>query len=67
MTAPPAVEHRTGAFRASDGVEIRWQAWSPPHAAAAVLLSHGLGEHGGRYARLWSLQTADFSPVHAVV
>ncbi|MBV8681509.1 MAG: type I secretion system permease/ATPase [Caulobacteraceae bacterium] len=22
---------------------------------------------GGRYARLWSLQTADFSPVHAVV
>ncbi|HET6762171.1 MAG TPA: alpha/beta hydrolase [Longimicrobiaceae bacterium] len=54
MTPPAAraLEHRTGAFRAADGVEIRWQAWIPVHATAAVLLSHGLGEHGGRYARL---------------
>jgi alpha-beta hydrolase superfamily lysophospholipase len=47
-----AVEHRTGAFRAADGVEIRWQAWSPPEPSACILLSHGLGEHAGRYARL---------------
>jgi alpha-beta hydrolase superfamily lysophospholipase len=50
--SPDALEHRTGAFRAADGVEIRWQAWIPARTTAAVLLSHGLGEHGGRYARL---------------
>ncbi|MDB4948019.1 MAG: lysophospholipase [Gemmatimonadetes bacterium] len=48
----PAPEHRAGGFRTDDGLNLRWQAWIAPDPRADVLLSHGLGEHGGRYARL---------------
>jgi alpha-beta hydrolase superfamily lysophospholipase len=46
------VSHRTGTFRTDDGLDLHWQAWSPSTVRANVLLSHGLGEHAGRYARL---------------
>ena len=40
------------AFR-SCGSELFYQAWRPGSAPRAVLvITHGLGEHGGRYARL---------------
>jgi alpha-beta hydrolase superfamily lysophospholipase len=52
-TQPGAsLTHRTGTFRTDDGLHLFWQAWAPTTARANVLLSHGLGEHGGRYARL---------------
>ena len=47
---PPAF---TGAeVRASDGARIHITAWHAPAPRAALLLSHGLGEHAGRYASL---------------
>lgn len=48
--APPA-EHQ-GRLAASDRVELCWRAWIAPSPRAAVLVSHGLGEHSGRYAAL---------------
>ncbi len=41
---------RTGALRASDGVDLYWRVWdvTPPPRAVLVLL-HGVGEHGSRY------------------
>lgn len=51
MTAPAEGTER-GAFAASDGVRIHWRAWTLPAPKAVLLLSHGLGEHAGRYAPL---------------
>lgn len=43
----------TGApLRAADGVALHHHVWTPDAPSAALLVSHGLGEHGGRYARL---------------
>ncbi|HEU4457066.1 MAG TPA: alpha/beta hydrolase [Longimicrobium sp.] len=36
----------------SDGTVLHYQAWSAAKPRAALLVSHGLGEHGGRYAAL---------------
>jgi len=39
-----------GSFDGKGGVEIRWRAWIPDAAPkAAVVISHGGGEHSGRY------------------
>ena len=43
---------RDGELRAADGVRIRWRAWEADGPRAVLLVSHGLGEHGGRYAAL---------------
>jgi alpha-beta hydrolase superfamily lysophospholipase len=48
--APPP-ESGTGELRGGDGVRLHYRAWPAPGARAALLLCHGLGEHGGRYAR----------------
>ncbi len=37
-------------MRAADGARIHVTAWHAPEPRAALLLSHGLGEHAGRYA-----------------
>jgi alpha-beta hydrolase superfamily lysophospholipase len=39
-------------LRAADGTRIHYRLWSAEHPRAALLVSHGLGEHGGRYAAL---------------
>lgn len=42
-----------GELRADDGVALHHRAWIPEGAPrAAVLVSHGHGEHGGRYGEL---------------
>lgn len=42
-----------GDFKGRDGADIHWQAWLPDaEPEAVVLLSHGLAEHGGRYAHV---------------
>jgi lysophospholipase len=38
-----------GSFAGVGGVPIRWQAWTPETPRAVVLVSHGYGEHIGRY------------------
>ncbi|HEX8691677.1 MAG TPA: alpha/beta hydrolase [Longimicrobium sp.] len=47
---PPASE--SAFVTAADGVRLHWQHWPLDRPRAGVLVSHGLGEHGGRYARL---------------
>jgi alpha-beta hydrolase superfamily lysophospholipase len=47
-----ATGERTGALRAADGVRLHYRFWPAPAERAMLLVSHGLGEHGGRYAAL---------------
>jgi alpha-beta hydrolase superfamily lysophospholipase len=42
---------KDGQFTGQGGLRLYWQAWIPEGEVRAVLiLSHGYGEHGGRYA-----------------
>jgi acylglycerol lipase len=44
-------EHREGTFPGAGGPEIYWQAWLPAGVPRAdIVLTHGGGEHSGRYA-----------------
>ena len=45
-------DHRMGVFLASDRVRIFYQSWFAANQKAVVLVSHGLGEHSGRYTNL---------------
>ena len=47
-----ATGERTGELRAADGVRLHYRSWPAPAERAVLLLSHGLGEHAGRYAAL---------------
>jgi alpha-beta hydrolase superfamily lysophospholipase len=48
-----AGDHREDTFVGVGGVTLYWQAWAPVEPPrASVVLAHGLGEHGGRYADL---------------
>ncbi len=47
---PPADASAT--FRAADGVLLHSLSWPVERPRAVLLLSHGLGEHAGRYAAL---------------
>ncbi|MGI9016835.1 MAG: lysophospholipase [Euzebya sp.] len=44
--------HTTDQFLAAGGTTIFTQTWIPPHPTAVVVLSHGFGEHSGRYAHV---------------
>ncbi|MDN5939546.1 MAG: alpha/beta hydrolase, partial [Salinisphaera sp.] len=47
------MNHMEQGFTGQNGLRIYWQAWLPATAPrAAVVIAHGLGEHGGRYARV---------------
>jgi acylglycerol lipase len=46
------MEHVEGKFAGAKGLEIYWQAWrEQAPARAVVVISHGAGEHSGRYGR----------------
>jgi alpha-beta hydrolase superfamily lysophospholipase len=47
---PPPAESST--LRAADGTRLHALRWAAGSPRAALLLSHGLGEHAGRYAAL---------------
>ncbi len=49
LAGPPPAP-RSASVRAADGTRIHYLAWSAPAPRAHLLLSHGLGEHAGRYA-----------------
>lgn len=40
---------QNGTFAGTGGIEIYWKSWLPESPRAIVILSHGLGEHLGRY------------------
>ena len=43
----------SGRLRTSDGVELHWREWPATRPLrAAVVILHGVGEHGGRYEAL---------------
>ncbi|MFB2584854.1 alpha/beta fold hydrolase [Herbiconiux liukaitaii] len=44
--------HFTAVFVDEVGVEITYHGWTVPHPKAVVQISHGVGEHGARYAPL---------------
>jgi acylglycerol lipase len=48
-----AADHREGRFEGAGGVPIRWQAWLPERPAhTAIVIAHGVSEHGGRYGHV---------------
>jgi lysophospholipase len=49
LVPPPAL---SSTLRAADGVRLHALRWPAASPRAALLLSHGLGEHAGRYAAL---------------
>ncbi|MGD0549406.1 MAG: lysophospholipase [Candidatus Bathyarchaeia archaeon] len=45
-------QNTEGSFEGARGTRIYYQSWMPPRKAKAVLvIAHGIGEHGGRYAQ----------------
>jgi alpha-beta hydrolase superfamily lysophospholipase len=52
------MEHTTGQFLARGGVTIFTQTWMPEDPSALVVLSHGFGEHSGRYGHVAEALTA---------
>lgn len=47
-----AAGEQAGELRAADGVRLHFRSWTADDARAVLLVSHGHGEHGGRYAEL---------------
>jgi alpha-beta hydrolase superfamily lysophospholipase len=64
------IERREGQFRGRNDLSIHWRAWLPAGRSATlgstVVIVHGLGEHGGRYARLAEFLVGRGSAVYAI-
>lgn len=61
------MEHLDGRFAGASNLEIYWRAWPTPIAPrAVVVISHGAGEHGGRYQRLAERLSAGGYTVYAI-
>lgn len=61
------MEHLDGRFAGASNLEIYWRAWAAPSAArAVVVISHGAGEHSGRYQRFAERLTAGGYTVYAI-
>lgn len=62
-----AVQERAGELRAGDGVRLHHVSWLPEgEPRAVVLVSHGHGEHGGRYTELARHLAERGMAVHAI-
>jgi lysophospholipase len=61
-----AVREAAGELRAADGVRLHHASWLPHDPRAVLLVSHGHGEHGGRYAELARFLAERGVAVHAV-
>ena len=47
------MQHITGSFQTPDGLKIHTECWLPDgETRAVVVLSHGIGEHIGRYGHV---------------
>lgn len=61
------MEHLEGRFAGARNLEIYWQGWTTPLATrAVVVISHGAGEHSGRYGRLAERLSAGGYSVYAI-
>lgn len=60
-------EHVEGRLAGARGVELFWQGWLPADPPTGVLLiSHGLGEHSGRYGNVVDALVPDGWAVYAL-
>lgn len=46
------MKHQEHSFIGAKKQRIHYQSWLPAQPKAAVVIAHGLGEHGGRYAQV---------------
>ena len=61
------MEHLEGRFAGARNLEIYWQGWTTPLVTrAVVVISHGAGEHGGRYRRFAEHLSAGGYAVYAI-
>lgn len=60
------VREASGELRAADGVRLYYGSWTAADPRAVVLVSHGHGEHGGRYTELARHLSARGITVHAI-
>ena len=61
------MRHREAQFEGRGGLAIHWQAWRPARTShAVVVIAHGLGEHGGRYAHVAQRLVAQGCAVYAI-
>lgn len=61
------MQHTTGSFTGLNDVPILTQSWLPDDPPrAAVIIAHGIGEHGGRYAHVAAYLTAHGYAVYAL-
>jgi lysophospholipase len=60
------VREESGELRAADGVRLHHASWEADAPRAVLLVSHGHGEHGGRYAELARHLAERGITVHAV-
>lgn len=49
--APESALATTGSVQSADGTKLAFRAWPQPGASISFAVVHGLGDHGGRYAR----------------
>ncbi len=56
---PAPREPAQGTCTTADGLELHWRRWDSPSPQGALLVVHGLAEHGGRYA-----ETAGYFAAH---
>jgi len=45
-------DHNTGIFVGHDGLQLFFQSWEVAEVEQIIIISHGLGEHSGRYHNL---------------
>lgn len=64
MSVPAELEG-SDSLLAPDGTPLHLRAWHAPEPRARLLVAHGLGEHGGRYAALARALTARGVSVYA--
>lgn len=61
------MQHQTGSFKSADGTNIHTESWLPDgEASAVVLISHGVGEHIGRYGHVAARLVADGYAVYGL-
>jgi acylglycerol lipase len=61
------MQRHTGWLGAADATRLFWQAWLPAEAVKPpVVLVHGAGEHGGRYAHVAARLVREGHPVYAL-
>lgn len=60
------MQHRDATFTGAGRQTIHYQSWLPAKVRAVVVIAHGLGEHGGRYADLAARLVAQGYAVYAI-